>query len=566
MKRTKYIIPGMLFYAAAMVTSCSLDEQNFSAVTSNNYIQSETQFEELVNAAYMQMRPLYNSTGVNCMFYGTDIYSRTGELNDAQNGVDDYSYIDPMDGGVLNWWNGNYDIITKVNVALDHGENLSLSENVRKARTAELKTLRAYAYFNLVETFGGVPILLHELTTPSFNFQRATEEEVYQQIIGDLTEAIQSGGLKQQLNTNEFGRVDMAMAHHLLGKALLTRSYKPFAGNDDLKQAISHLEAVLPLHSMSPNWDLLFDTQGGSYQYNNPEIIFSIRFSANQLYNTGSSSGWYQHFKTQQLNQWPGLIDRTGPYWRCDPSYRAGEDYLQSFEDQDVRNSEKYVVRHLYATGSGQLNGHSFNKGDEIIYMPKQAMTATEKQAYQALHPSVYLVVNPNEYSKLWPEGNQNVISPFIYKFYDTGVTLYTGSVSEGEDPMGTRDIIVFRTAETKLLLAEAYLKNGDPQKALQQVNDIRTRAGATKLASVTLDTILDESGRELFGEANRWMDLKRTGKLFERAYTHNPFVRRHHTSAADIDSHFLLRPIPQSQIERSANTITQNPGYAGAK
>ena len=131
MKRTKYIIPGMLFYAAAMVTSCSLDEQNFSAVTSNNYIQSETQFEELVNAAYMQMRPLYNSTGVNCMFYGTDIYSRTGELNDAQNGVDDYSYIDPMDGGVLNWWNGNYDIITKVNVALDHGENLSLSENVR---------------------------------------------------------------------------------------------------------------------------------------------------------------------------------------------------------------------------------------------------------------------------------------------------------------------------------------------------------------------------------------------------------------------------------------------------
>ena len=131
---------------------------------------------------------------------------------------------------------------------------------------------------------------------------------------------------------------------------------------------------------------------------------------------------------------------------------------------------------------------------------------------------------------------------------------------------MGTRDIIVFRTAETKLLLAEAYLKNGDPQKALQQVNDIRTRAGATKLASVTLDTILDESGRELFGEANRWMDLKRTGKLFERAYTHNPFVRRHHTSAADIDSHFLLRPIPQSQIERSANTITQNPGYAGAK
>lgn len=565
MKRIYYISISLVIMTIG-ISSCSLDEQNYSAVTSNNYITSETQYEELVNATYMQLRPLYNSTAVNCMFYGTDIYSRTGELNDAQLGLDDYSYINPTDGAVLNWWNGNYDIITKANVALDRGEKIDLTDATRKLRTAEVKVLRAYAYFNLVETFGGVPIILHELETPSFDFKRASEEDVYNQIVADLTEAIQSGLLNKSLDKSDFGRVDLAMANHLLGKVLLTRSYKTFAVQNDLQNAITNFEAVLPMHTMSAGWDELFDTQSGAYQYNNSEIIFSIRFSTNSLYNTGGNSSWYQHFKTAMLNQWPGLIDRTDPYWRCDPSFRAGDDYLLSFENNDIRNSEKYIVRHLYATSAGEVNGHSFAKGDEIIYMPKFAMTDAEKATYQEEHPTVYLVVNPTEYAKLWPEGNQTVINPFIYKFYDTGVTQYTGSVSDGEDAQGTRDIIVFRTAETRLLLAEAYLKAGQTDQALLLVNTVRERSGASKLRNVSLDDILDESGRELFGEANRWMDLKRTNKLFERAFKHNPFVRCHHTNATDIDNHFLVRPIPQSEIERSGYTLEQNTGYAGSE
>lgn len=105
-------------------------------------------------------------------------------------------------------------------------------------------------------------------------------------------------------------------------------------------------------------------------------------------------------------------------------------------------------------------------------------------------------------------------------------------------------------------MLSEAYLKNNEPSKALSEVNDIRRRVNASALSSVDLDVILDESGRELFGEANRWMDLKRTGKLFERAYKYNKFIQRHHSSA----DYFWLRPIPQTEIDRSNKTLTQNP------
>lgn len=75
-----------------MVVSCSLDEVNYSAESSEEYIKDETQYEELVSAAYMRLRPLISSTTTDLMWYGTDIYSRTGEMNDAQMGIDDYSY------------------------------------------------------------------------------------------------------------------------------------------------------------------------------------------------------------------------------------------------------------------------------------------------------------------------------------------------------------------------------------------------------------------------------------------------------------------------------------------
>lgn len=547
-----------------MVVSCSLDEVNYSAESSEEYIKDETQYEELVSAAYMRLRPLISSTTTDLMWYGTDIYSRTGEINDAQMGIDDYSYINTSDASVYDFWCKNYDVITQVNTAITRGGSIDLNKDIQTKRTAELLTLRAYAYFNLVETYGGVPLLLSEITEPTFSFTRASEEDVYKQIVSDLETAIQSNGLATALAADDFGRVGLGMAKHLLGKVLLTRSYKSFAQSDDLSRAITYFKDVIGLHPMVDNWDILFDTQTGAYQYNNSEVIFSVRYSSNQLYNSEGSSGLYQHFHPA-LNMSPGNTHRGAPYWRADISYRPNEDYLASFEDQDIRNSGKYLIREIVAGVAGSVDEHTFNLGDVVIYCPKYEMSEEEIIAYQESKPSVYLVCNPSEYAVLFPVLNQNTCYPLVYKFYDPNVTEYTGSISDGEDPRGSRDIYVFRTAETKLLLAEAYLKNNQPSEALIQINDIRGRANASALSNVDLDVILDESGRELFGEANRWMDLKRTGKLFERAYKYNKFVQRHHNSATDIDDYFLLRPIPQTEIDRSDNTLEQNPGYAGA-
>jgi hypothetical protein len=75
---------------------------------------------------------------------------------------------------------------------------------------------------------------------------------------------------------------------------------------------------------------------------------------------------------------------------------------------------------------------------------------------------------------------------------------------------------------------------------------------------------ILDEYGREFLGEGNeRWYQLKRTGKLVERALAFNGWTSWGRAGVAQIkaDKH-LVRPLPQGMLDNTNPRIDQNPGY----
>ena len=72
----------------------------------------------------------------------------------------------------------------------------------------------------------------------------------------------------------------------------------------------------------------------------------------------------------------------------------------------------------------------------------------------------------------------------------------------------------------------------------------------------MTMDFLIEERARELAGEQMRWMDLKRWGLLVDRVKKYNP-------QASAISEKHNVRPIPQTQIDRSdAGSFAQNPGY----
>ena len=187
----------------------------------------------------------------------------------------------------------------------------------------------------------------------------------------------------------------------------------------------------------------------------------------------------------------------------------------------------------------------SFKAGDTTIFIPGFEMSLADraKKPYQVLVPSLY----------------SEALFPTLQKFFDPlrPDKTYTN---------GSRDYLCFRLADTYLLLAEALLNSGKPKEATDAVNVVRTRAawaGKTAAMQVTqaqvnMDFIMEERARELAGEQTRWADLKRWGKLVERVKLYNP-------QASAISEMHNVRPIPQAQIDRTADGKTafpQNPGY----
>jgi starch-binding outer membrane protein, SusD/RagB family len=167
-------------------------------------------------------------------------------------------------------------------------------------------------------------------------------------------------------------------------------------------------------------------------------------------------------------------------------------------------------------------------------------------------------------------ESDDERISTIIYEYTNrTGDTIgrneglrgalplkYTSI--EGPGPEYPIDVVVYRYAEVLLSLAEAINEQDGPDDAYEYVNQVRERAGVSLWSGMTQDefrdAILDERGRELFGEGARRQDLIRHGKFIEYALARG---------IDDAEDHEVLFPIPQSVITESGGVVQQNPGYA---
>ena len=215
----------------------------------------------------------------------------------------------------------------------------------------------------------------------------------------------------------------------------------------------------------------------------------------------------------------------------------------------------------FYATQAAEDIG--LKVGDLRLYFPTydQPFTEADSLAFMAQNPNAIIITK-----EFWKQDIENMggrgMSPMVWKFYDPESS-WPGN---NTNYTGTRDIFLFRLADTYLMAAEAYLMSGNAATAAQRINAVRERAAKEGYKSamditasdVTIDFILDERGRELVGEYKRWMDLKRTGKLIERTLKYNKLTAK----INKMDNHILVRPIPQSVIDQSNGTVTQNPGY----
>ncbi len=120
-------------------------------------------------------------------------------------------------------WRESYVAINRANIAIDRIPLISMDETLRARLVNEARFLRGLLYFNLVRLWGDVPLILNEtgsLTKDAIQVARTPKEQVYQQIITDLTAA---EALPAAFTGADAGRATGGAAKSILAKVYLTR-------------------------------------------------------------------------------------------------------------------------------------------------------------------------------------------------------------------------------------------------------------------------------------------------------------------------------------------------------
>jgi len=540
MKTFNFKIKFLILLLSVSITSCEdfLEETNLQSISVESARENADNFDKLLNAVYEVSRQ--NTTRyASDMLYaledqGTDIVTRAG-LIAGTNALNDYVDLNASNYVVQVYWGNQYQVIATANTLISNAELITgIDESVRTKGVAEAKFFRAWSYFNLVENYGGVPLITEQITSARSDFERNSEEDVYALIVSDLQEAISN----TDENPSTYGKVSKDAARHLLSKVLLTRGYKGFAESDDFSRAVTLAETVIASHPLEPSFGAVVSIDN----QRNDEVIFSYLFGSET-----SSIGWgntkHMLYKFEYFN-YPGL--ERGTLYQNGMGRMPTPFFYDLFATEDTRDEESFRFV-LYA--DQESNDGTIKVGDTAIYFPKTNWTQ------QRIDSKPYVVINPDQY--FTNDGVTTSHWPMMKKFDNPGAPF----VYADQPALGTRDMVMMRGGEAYLIAAEAYLQMNETGTAANLLTSLRSRAGITtplNAEEVTINFILDERARELIGEVNRWMDLKRTGTLIERVLMYNPHARLNNA----ISEKHYLRPIPQYEIDASAGAITQNPNY----
>jgi len=542
----------LLVVAAVALTSCDsvLDEEIVSGITADAHYTTRAGLESAVNAAYQPLRDLYaDEHGGNLNQYGTD------ESTNAGHGS--FRYMNFYDAGLnadagpfSDIWTNFYQAINTCNVVVGRvGAIEGMTDADKNAMAAEARLLRAHYYFQLVQYFGDIHLTLEETIGVEVEATRTAASEVYDAIIADLEFAAANLPASQ----TDYGRATNPAAEHMLALVLLTRGYQSFGQASDFTRAAGLAEGVINNYGFSllDDYAEVFNHDGELHS----EVIWSVQYSQNQLVN-GEGNRAHLYFRPWYENINSG-VQRTGDpgYGRPWIRFRITTWALENFRPLDVDSRYGKIFQDVwYYNQLGADRGlvpDGAAVGDTAIYTPVGDISDAAVAAYEARLPGVNVV-------DWYDRDGQNInMFPSLKKHDD-----FQRGDNINEE-RGSRDFMVYRLAETHLIAAEAHFQAGNTAGAAEHLNVVRRRAAwpgmeaqmEVTAGDVTLDFILDERTRELYGEYKRWLDLKRTGKLIERVRAYNP-------EATGIDAHHLLRPIPTNQILRTAGGYGQNPGY----
>ncbi|TDS17459.1 RagB/SusD family nutrient uptake outer membrane protein [Sphingobacterium paludis] len=523
--------------------SCSslLDEYNPSGITSETVYNTPEGFETLVNAAYSYQRWWYGKEeGFSMAEMGTDLWM--SGAGDAHPALTRYVNLQGNNPAILAEWKALYAAVNVCNAGIGRIDAAGFEEGLKTVRSAELRFLRAFYYWHIVETWGAVHLSTEETSGIVTEAIKTPVETFYSLIEEDLLYAV----AHLPNTTADYGRVTAPAARAFLSRVYLSR------GNDraasDYATSVIHGNFGFALvNDYASLWSMA--------NQKNSEVVYAVNYSAdfalndksdpilNPLgHNRGSNSGHLLYIMKYDTETGMKRDLANGrPFNR----YMPTRFLLDLYSDADSRYEGSFKEVFYVNNPSGSLA-----LGDTAVYATRRAVAA-QGEPYK-LYDRNY-IYNANGTVR------DQLRYPTLRKYLDN-------TRNSADEAQSSRDVFVIRLAEVYLNAAEAQLKLGNLDSAAYFVNIVRTRAAKTGRvaemqvapAQVTLDFILDERAREFAGEQIRWFDLKRTNTLLDRIGRYNPDV------APIVRDFHSVRPIPQEQLDAISNKdqFVQNQGY----
>ena len=592
-----YIISAI---ACATLCFSSCDDDRFLEetpkyfYTMENAFTTSSQVEQALVHCYSHLRNQYVITNENGTAFaykgsnGTDMFDVSSIRHGFQ--FNDYSNLTPERAEYSNIYSTWYKMISYANLVL-YGAGLEEiewdSEQAKKYVVAQARFFRAWAYRNLGELFGGVPLVTEFCTQARYDYKRSTRLETYQFAIDELEEILSD----LPVTSDERGRIVRGAAQHTLCQLYLDK------GIVLSEQAEKIQEAIAAYNKAVEYADILID--GGVYSLmterfgtrkdESPQFYYGstidkdgkeVKLSyesagvhmegnvfwdmfqiGNQTYQSGNKesiwtlttdyAAYVEEDKAARLpnsrafsptfrDPLAGILDGTkedvggrGVTWVMPTSYTRDQIYSGKWAD-DMRNSEAVMRRHFVGNVPGnQYYGKIIP--ESVLYKTNQSSSARDAAYTQCFPISCKVALDS-----------------------------YMDDVSGGNKSYIFRDDYYIRLAETILLRAEARMRLGDLKGAAADINKLRARAKCSYMVQdyeVNLNLILDERARELVYEELRWNTLLRMGGTVAvdriREYSYWDYPRSSSMKT------FNLWPIPQKVIDTNKDVlIEQNEGW----
>jgi len=505
----RYLMLIGIFAFSASCNNDVLDKVNPNELSIDTYFKTGNDIVSAVNAAYssLQAQQLYARE----YFFLHDM--RSDEMQPGGGQLEAHraqvlNGVHRVDNQVVtDVWQGWYRVIHQANTVIEYAPKATeeVTGELKNRVVGEAKFLRGWAYFELVSLWGGVPLITSVAMSPGQTQPRATEEAVYDRAIADLTDAVAYLPPRSQYPDDQVGRASRGAAQAMLARVYLQRGQ--YAQARPLLESIVSSGEYRLTDAYSDNF-----TEENEF---NPESVWEVSFSEAfgdfNWSNSGEGTNNEITFRAQEYGPtaWRNLI----------PSNRLLNEF-ESAGKGDPKDDPRYQYS-FYSIGDPYNNGLDVLKAEQV----------------QGAEPKV----SWKKYQKLYKAPAEN--------FVKSGINFR-----------------VIRYAEVLLMAAEVENELGNPAKAVEYLNLVRSRADVQmppyptsrfpgRNQAEVFDALVHEKMVELAGEQVRNRDLLRWRKLNKLNNDPLPYFQ--------AGKHERL-PIPALEVSNNdkLGPNDQNPGY----